>query len=110
MKRMRAAVGLALFAFASFLPLWSVPAEVGDIAFTRKEAGSEDVAPATFPHWAHRMQFRCHVCHEAIVVMKAGANPITMESIQQGKYCGVCHDGKTAFQATFDTCPRCHRK
>lgn len=110
MTRMRPAVSLALVALAALLPIAVAAAEVGDIAFTRKEAGTEDIPATTFPHWVHRIQFKCHVCHDAIVVMKAGANPITMEAIQQGKYCGACHDGKTAFQATFDTCPRCHRQ
>lgn len=84
-------------------------AEVGDIVFVRKAPGTDDVPPAVFPHFVHRIQFKCSVCHDAIVEMKAGANPITMDDIQAGKYCGVCHNGKTAFQATFDACPRCHR-
>ena len=84
-------------------------AKVGDIVFVRKAPGTDDVPPAIFPHFLHRIQFKCSVCHDAIVEMKAGANPITMDDIQAGKYCGVCHNGKTAFQATFDACPRCHR-
>ena len=107
MTRMRAA--LALVALAALLPIPGAGAELGDIAFTRKEAGTADIPPAIFPHWAHRIQFKCHVCHDAITVMKAGANPITMDAIQEGKFCGVCHNGKTAFQATFEACPRCHR-
>ena len=85
-------------------------AELGDIAFKRSAPGTGDVPSATFPHYVHRMQFKCYVCHEDIFVMKAGANAITMDEIQAGKYCGVCHNGKTAFQATFNTCPRCHRE
>lgn len=108
--RMRAALLFALAALAALPAAESVRAEWGDITFVRKEAGTEEIPPAIFPHWLHRMQFRCHVCHDAITVMKAGANPITMEAIQQGKFCGACHDGKTAFQATFETCPRCHRQ
>jgi c(7)-type cytochrome triheme protein len=110
MMRTRALHRLALIALVSSLPFSSAGAEVGDIVFARKEAGTEDIPPAIFPHWVHRMQFKCHVCHDAIIVMKAGANPINMEAIQQGKYCGVCHNGKTAFQATFETCARCHRQ
>ena len=87
----------------------AVNAELGDIAFKRKSVGADDVPPAMFPHFVHRIQFRCYVCHNDIVAMRAGANPITMDAIQDGKFCGVCHNGKVAFQATFDTCPRCHR-
>ena len=109
MMRRRAALPFVLAALVAVFAIADVEAEIGDIAFTRKEAGTEDIPPAIFPHWAHRLQFKCHVCHDAITVMKAGANPITMEAIQQGKYCGTCHNGKTAFQATFEACPRCHR-
>ena len=103
---LRFVLGLLL---ALLLPSGQIDAEVGDIAFTRKAAGTEDIPPAIFPHFLHRMQFKCHVCHNDIVSMKAGANPITMDAIQEGKYCGVCHNGKTAFQSTFEACPRCHR-
>lgn len=107
----RTAPRLALVA-GTALVLWSacLEAELGDIVFERKDAATQDVPPAMFPHFVHRMQFRCYVCHEDIVVMKAGANAITMDAIQAGKFCGVCHNGKTAFQATFEACPRCHRQ
>ena len=106
---MRALLCLVVALLAALLPLRYAGAEAGDIVFVRKEAGTEDILPAIFPHFVHRMQFKCHVCHDAIFAMKAGANPITMDAIQEGKFCGVCHNGKTAFQATFETCARCHR-
>ena len=106
---MRASLCLA-FALLALLPVRHVGAEVGDIVFARKAAGTDDIPPAVLRHSTHRMQFKCHVCHDAITVMKAGANPITMDAIQEGKFCGVCHNGKTAFQATFETCARCHRQ
>jgi c(7)-type cytochrome triheme protein len=91
------------------LTLGAARAEPGDVGFVRKTPGTEDIPAAVFPHFLHRMQFKCHVCHDAIVQMKAGANTIDMPAIQAGKFCGACHNGKLAFQATFDTCPRCHR-
>jgi c(7)-type cytochrome triheme protein len=108
---MRLVLRLAFAVLATFLPIRDLGAEIGDIVFAtaRREAGTLDIPPAFFPHFVHRMQFKCYVCHDAIFVMKAGANPITMEAIQEGKFCGACHNGKRAFQATFDTCPRCHR-
>ena len=107
---MRAIFLLALVLSAALLPpVGRVEAEVGDIAFTRKTPGSDEIPAALLPHFLHRMQFKCHVCHDAIVVMKAGANEITMDAIQEGKFCGTCHNGKTAFQSTFESCPRCHR-
>jgi c(7)-type cytochrome triheme protein len=84
-------------------------AEFGDIVFTRKSQDMPEIPPAVFPHYLHRMQFRCYVCHDAIFEMKAGASSPTMEAIQAGKFCGTCHNGVRAFQPTFDTCVRCHR-
>lgn len=107
---MRTLLALAVAAILFLLPVRHADAEVGDIPFTRKVPGTEDFPPAVFPHWFHRMQFKCYVCHEEIFKMKAGANPVTMEAISQGKYCGACHNGKTAFAPMFEHCSRCHRK
>jgi len=85
-------------------------AEYGDVAFKRKAAGTDDVPPAVFPHWVHRMQYKCTACHEEPFKMRAGANAITMDAIQAGQSCGVCHNGKVAFESNFDTCQRCHYK
>lgn len=85
------------------------PSEPGDIRFVRQAAGMDDVPPATFPHWIHRMQYTCYACHESPYKMKAGANLVTMDQIQAGQSCGACHDGKTAFISNLTTCNRCHR-
>ena len=87
-------------------------AEYGDIAYKRKgEAqATDDVPTAVFPHWVHRMQYKCSACHEELFKMKAGANEVTMDLIQEGKSCGTCHNGKAAFESNFDTCQRCHSK
>lgn len=79
----------------------------GDIAFPRRPKEGE-VPPATFAHWFHRIRFRCATCHPGIFRMKAGANPITMDAMREGKFCSRCHNGKIAWQAAFDTCVRCH--
>ena len=82
----------------------------GDIVFQRKAGSDQSTPPAQFPHWAHRIRFKCYVCHDAIFQMKAGANPVSMDAIFEGKFCGTCHDGKTAFAVGFETCQRCHRE
>lgn len=61
-----------------------------------------------FPHAAHTYWLRCDNCHPAIFQMKAGSDPITMEKIFEGKYCGECH-GKVAFPPQTG-CTRCHVK
>ena len=79
----------------------------GDIVF--KRAGGEGgVPPAVFPHWFHRIRFKCYACHPSIFQMKAGADNITMDAIGEGKFCGTCHNGKIAWEIGFNTCPKCH--
>jgi len=66
------------------------------------------MANVVFPHSIHTYWLSCSNCHPDIFIPEAGANPITMEEIWQGKWCGRCH-GKVAF--TFwpeANCRRCH--
>ena len=96
---------------ATLLLMPALAADYGDVKFERKGQGTtEDVPPAYFPHWIHRMQYKCAACHEEPFKMKAGSTEITMDAIKAGQACGLCHDGKKAFESNFDTCPRCHVK
>jgi len=85
-------------------------AEYGDIVFSRKTPGADEIPPSVFPHWVHRINFKCYVCHDTIFQMKAGVDPVTMDAIRDGKFCGACHNGKVAFPVGFDTCDRCHHQ
>ena len=58
-----------------------------------------------FPHYPHTQWLDCVNCHPAIFLPKAGANPVSMQRIFKGEFCGRCH-GKVAFPL-FD-CGRCH--
>jgi hypothetical protein len=45
--------------------------------------------------------------------MKRGqSGPITLEALQQGKFCGTCHDGARQIGGVvvfpIDACDRCH--
>ena len=52
--------------------------------------------PVVFPHWFHRIRFRCKVCHADLgFQFKAGGNDINMLKIIDGEYCGACHNGQT---------------
>jgi c(7)-type cytochrome triheme protein len=103
-------VGAACLAFFLLSLAPSLPAEEpGDITFVRQAAGMDDVAPAVFPHWVHRMAYTCYACHDGLFKMKAGETLVTMDEIQAGQSCGSCHDGKTAFVSNLTTCNRCHR-
>ncbi len=83
-------------------------AEYGDIVLnTKKESMKEaEVKPVVFPHWFHRIRFKCKVCHEDIFIMKKGANDVTMQAIMDGEFCGRCHNGLIAWEPLY--CDRCH--
>jgi c(7)-type cytochrome triheme protein len=64
-----------------------VSAEYADVVLNRLSEAN-DVRPVIFPHWFHRIRFRCKVCHNELgFEMRAGANEITMGKIIDGQYC-----------------------
>ena len=92
------------------LALVAVPllskAEYGDVLINNY---SEDAGmrPVVFPHWFHRIRFRCKVCHADLgFKMQAGGNEINMLKIIDGEYCGACHNGEVAW--SVETCDLCH--
>lgn len=54
---------------------------------------------------------KCKDCHnsEMFPKMKQGTVKISMNDLYAGKLCGVCHNGKRAFD-TKGNCARCHIK
>jgi len=53
---------------------------------------------------------KCTDCHTKIFPMKKGTK-ITMAEMNQGKYCGVCHNGQKAFKSSDQAnCKKCHQK
>lgn len=52
---------------------------------------------------------KCNECHAKIFKMKKGSAQMKMADINQGKYCGECHNGKKAF-APAGNCAKCHKK
>lgn len=103
---------------SSFLTLWMISAllslprgaysEYGDIVIDRHAEVMTKVGlnAVAFPHWFHRIRYKCKVCHEDIFLMKKGENDITMASIVKGDFCGKCHNGKIAWDPLY--CDRCH--
>lgn len=82
--------------------------EYGDIVLEKNSTSMKkaDVKAVLFPHWFHRIRYKCKVCHEDIFVMQKGANDITMKKIMDGKACGTCHNGLIAWEPLF--CDKCH--
>ncbi|MEK6531984.1 MAG: c(7)-type cytochrome triheme domain-containing protein [Deltaproteobacteria bacterium] len=83
-------------------------AEYGDVVLNSKSESMKKagVKPVVFPHWFHRIRFKCKVCHEDIFILKKGANDINMTKIMGGEFCGKCHNGLVAWEPLY--CDRCH--
>lgn len=98
---------IALLILATGLvPFNIVRAEFGDVVINNysDEAG---MRPVVFPHWFHRIRFRCKVCHADLgFKFQAGGNEIDMLKIIDGEYCGACHDGDVAW--SVENCDLCH--
>ena len=89
----------------------------GDIQYERRASDSSDseaelssFPPAVFPHWIHRINYRCDACHDSLFEMKLGGTLVTKDLMREGKVCGACHDGQLAFGSDFQSCERCHVK
>lgn len=81
-------------------------AEYGDIVINNY-SDAAGMRPAVFPHWFHRIRFRCKVCHADLgFKFKAGGNDINMLKIIDGQYCGACHNGAIAW--SVENCNLCH--
>ncbi|MEW8497071.1 MAG: c(7)-type cytochrome triheme domain-containing protein [Candidatus Thiodiazotropha taylori] len=81
-------------------------AEYADVILNRY-AEKEGMRPVIFPHWFHRIRFRCKVCHNELgFEMRVGANDVTMTDIIDGRFCGMCHNGEVAW--SVENCDLCH--
>lgn len=100
---------LAALVIVLLLPLLApneARAEYGDVVINNY-AEAAGMRPAVFPHWFHRIRFRCKVCHADLgFKMKAGGNEINMAKIIEGQYCGACHNGEVAW--SIENCDICH--
>jgi c(7)-type cytochrome triheme protein len=74
-----------------------------------------DPVKSMFSHKSHVItaQLSCDSCHPDVFQRKRGAakaaGDYTMAAMEEGKYCGACHDGSTAFGVTGpETCKTCH--
>ncbi len=101
-------VRLLCAVLAVWLALPSLPAqaEYGDVVLN-KRSEKEGVRPVIFPHWFHRIRFRCKVCHSELgFQMRAGSNDVLMADIIEGKFCGMCHNDRVAWGPA--NCDLCH--
>ena len=55
---------------------------------------------------------KCADCHTKpkLFQMKKGGDKMTMAAMNEGKFCGTCHDGKKAFSVKVAAdCAKCHK-
>lgn len=90
------------------LPPLPPPELYGNLLIDRASTAS-GVKPVTFSHWSHRVKYTCMVCHfELEFDLMVNSTEITEEMNRYGRYCGACHDNKTAFGHTEEHCEKCH--
>lgn len=102
----RALLILASGVAGFFLQVGAARAEYADVVLNR-QAEQNGMRPVIYPHWFHRIRFRCKVCHSELgFKMRVGSNNITMADIIDGKFCGMCHNGEIAW--SVEKCDMCH--
>lgn len=94
------------------------PHEYGTIVMNNVSEAN-GAMPVVFRHWVHRSKHSCQLCHVDIgFAMEAGQTQIREADNREGRFCGVCHNGKEAFSweeksligETKQNCDRCHAK
>lgn len=97
---------LALLGVLVAMPLWAGD-DGGDIHYDKPVKG------VLFSHTVHveGAGLDCDNCHDDLFQMEARAAQeepdFNMLSLSEGRYCGACHDGETAF-ASNTRCASCH--
>ncbi len=106
MKKFLVLALIVVVTFALAMTAFAVPAGK-TVEFEGKGAGK-----VVFDGKAHADKgLKCADCHPAVFKMKKGADTITMKDINDGKFCGTCHNGTKAFSAKdAANCGKCHKK
>jgi len=87
----------------------TVFASMKTVEFDGKGAGK-----VIFDGAAHKAKgLACKDCHTSpkLFEMKKGGVAITMKDMNDGKFCGACHNGTKAFSSKdAANCAKCHKK
>lgn len=106
MKRPGSLLFAYIAALALALPAPAANAEYGNVVINNF-SDAAGMRPVVFPHWFHRIRYRCKVCHGDLgFQFKAGGNQINMLKIIDGQFCGACHNGQIAWGV--ENCNLCH--
>jgi c(7)-type cytochrome triheme protein len=82
---------------AAFPAVLRIPRRNPDVPFPPR---------ALFSHRVHE-SFGCYACHPSIFPQQTSL-AFTHQEMGEGKFCGRCHDGRTAFAIAGAACARCH--
>jgi c(7)-type cytochrome triheme protein len=107
MKKLLVFALAAVVTFAMAVSAFAVPSGK-TVEFDGKGAGK-----VVFDGKIHAGKgLKCADCHQSgLFKMKKGADTITMKDINDGKFCGSCHNGTKAFSAKdAANCAKCHMK
>lgn len=101
-RAQRVAVALALLVSsaalgAAFPALLRIP---------RRNPTSPYPPRALFSHRTHE-SFGCYACHPSIFPQQTLVG-FTHQEMSEGKFCGRCHQGRTAFAVAGTACTKCH--
>ncbi|MBI1920215.1 MAG: cytochrome c3 family protein [Geobacter sp.] len=66
-----------------------------------------DIGKVLFSHSFHYLMFKCDDCHNGVFLTGTRSTRYTMRQMEQGKSCGACHNGKSAFTVAGN-CGKCH--
>jgi c(7)-type cytochrome triheme protein len=106
MKKIALIVSFFFVLFLMNSTLFAVPS---DKTITWQGSGQGQVVFEGDEH--AEKKYTCDTCHPSLFQMKKGSTKIILASHVNGQYCGVCHNGKTAF-GTDDPkkCNECHKR
>ncbi len=99
---------------AAVIALWTTPNVATSQSFPKDFTfeKTKPLGPVTFSHKMHvgEKKLQCPDCHTKLFQMKRVA-AMKMAEINNGEYCGACHNGKKAFSAKDSkNCAKCHAK
>jgi len=103
-------ISICILGFVAFGTAYAQQKKVGGGDIKYEATGS--LTPVVFSHESHVNQHKvkCTDCHPKIFKTKKSDLKMTQADFAQGKYCGVCHDGKKAFSAQEKAdCAKCHK-
>lgn len=92
------------FALGWAMPALGVPDDVRIPMLQPREEGDPPDA-ALFSHWLHK-RTACYSCHPS-VFPQAGLG-FDHDAMDDGRFCGSCHDGKTTKSFDDMECEECH--